>query len=197
MTATNSPPNTLPEIDDERTRRRLAALARAIARLREHRPGLSATAAVGALTTAGTAAADPSATDGDPDHGLPGNRDDWWADGVDAVDAWIGRYAHAPRVETVSGSVTLDPNATTAAELTIGGETELSLATLPAGAPDGATYATVIHQDASDDHFITWPGRTVLASDTPPQLSAGESVLVRWTTYDGGSSYYCRATPTF
>jgi hypothetical protein len=188
---------TLPEIDDDRTRRRLAALARGIARLREHRPGLSTTAAVGALATAGTAAADPSTTDDDPDHGLPGDRTDFWADGVDAVDAWIGRYAHAPRVETVSGSVTLDPNAATAAELTIGGDTTLSLASLPAGAPDGATYAAVVQQDGSTPYAITWPSATLDSSDAYPSLSAGESVLVRWTTYDGGSSYYARVSPTF
>lgn len=169
--------------------------------------GTAAAAGAATLATTGTAAADPSTTDSDPDVGLPGDRFDLWADGVDSNDVHAGRYHDGVNVVSLTASqspetFTVGPGEftgsnTTAIELDASDHDTNTFLEFPPSVPaDGQVLRIYFDVTNAGDGVdlrvdesapsIEWDGPSRIFSFGRGSATA----LVTARTYDGGSTWY-------
>lgn len=192
------------QLQAELTDRELAALRDVLAeRGRTPRRAGVATAGALGLATAGTAAADPSTTDSDPDVGLPSDRVDFWADGVEAQTTVNDRYhdgvndlgtyvqesgSDAINLDAGDGNVVIARPAATSTVNTL----ELNL---PSGLPmQGYVYHFAIKGGGGGiaDALFTlnadrWDGGT---DDADATSINSDRHFYRAVTYDGGTTWF-------
>lgn len=138
----------------------------------------------------GTAAADASTTDGDPDLGLPSDRVDAFLDGLDATSITLDTsYEAVDDIGTTSGATPLDLSAANMATVTLSGDVTFSFANA-SSSPPGNSLLLKITQDASTQHEITWPSVNWISGGAPPDPATGAELEVFVESYDGGSTWY-------
>jgi Flp pilus assembly protein TadG len=163
--------------------------------LTEQNGGSVAGAAAGATAVAGvgTAVANPSTTDSDGDVGLPGDRTDVFADGVDSAVVHNDRYndgVNALGTLTLDATIELDPsngNLVTG-NIQAFSRNQIDFPTVPAG----FTFHLAISGDSQSSELVfgksvTWDGGSAPAAEIDSNTH-----FYRFTTYDGGSTWHGR-----
>jgi len=149
-----------------------------------------------AAQSIGIVSADASTSDSDGNVGLPGDRVDVFADGVDAT---IGDLATVLLQQVEETTVSANTGSSYDVDLTSGTVFDLTLDADASFTFSGAgdetgtnSFTMVLTQDGTGGRTPSWPGAVVWDSGTAPTISssAGATDVLTFFSPDAGTTWY-------